>query len=130
MSTSDWSPLESQDVTALRRLAGTSFLAPVELPSGRVLPADEATALAGVYAAAATSLPVVSGDGVNRSLCCHGRIACPRCTVAELRHQSAIEPHWERDVRRFNGLGVLVFILLVMGLALCGAAYFWTRLPQ
>ena len=122
MSTSDWSPLESQDIKLLRALAGASFEGPLTLPSGRVLPADEATALAGVYAPAASSLPVVDGDGVNRSFCCHGEVSCARCALAEVRHQAAIEPHWEREEAFWrHRIGVaLLFLFLACMILICG----------
>ncbi len=95
---SDGSTLESEDVAYLRGLAGVGFLSDIKLPSGRVISAEEAQALSGVFAPAATP---------------------DRLRQAEIRARLGVEPYEERT--RVPWVGVaLLFTFVAGGIAALG----------
>ena len=135
MSTSEGAPLESRDVETLKALAGMSFPsgAYLSLPSGRVLDADEATALCGVYAAAAPNIPIRDGNGVNRWLCHHGRSGkeCPRCKEADTAVFVNGIPEWHPDRDQSSrGLGVLLLLVTIAIVAGLGIWYVISSWPK
>lgn len=135
MTGPDPSWLEPGDVAVLKMMAGASFGpdATLTLPSGRVLSADEAQALAAVYAPAfGYDTPVVPGPsllGLEESA--SGPAPRPllpedkRRIELEMRHRIEIEPYDERPARLpFVGV-LLVFMGLALWVAACMGWVVW-----
>lgn len=140
MSSYNSGALEPEDVACLRALAGSTFGGPLELPSGRVMTGEEATALcAALVEESLIQEPEPGDDRLRCGECNQGlrvgdaqllvhQDGTPICKTPEreawlsARHLLAVEPFGDRT-RRPIPVGVTLIIGCILGLATWGIVY-------